>query len=127
MHIFNRCFFFLLILTYFPISSCRDNRSKERLDAVFEICNRKLFVEKYIVAGGGAYGGDMTSAYLTDSTNFRKYVLTYDNAKEGLAFECHNDDITVSRKLLNTATNKFEIVETFGYNILKLKDGKKFE
>src|SRR5688572_2842400 len=106
----NGFLFFFLFLFFF---GCRIDRSKDKFETIIPICNQHLFVEKYIVSGGGAYGGDMISAYLTDSTNFRVYLRTYDNAHEGIAFECYgSDSVSVSRQIKDTATNRFKIVST---------------
>lgn len=75
-HLIKVVFF---LFSFFFLFSCRNDRNREKLKTIIPICNQGLFVEKYEVWGGGAYGGDMISAYLTDSTNFRKYLRTYDN------------------------------------------------
>lgn len=116
--------FFLLFISF----GCKDDRSKDKLETIIPLCNQKLFVEKYIVSGGGAYGGDMISAYLTDSTNFRIYLRTYDNAHEGIAFECKgSDSVRVSKQITDTTTNRFKIVSTEVYSLSALRMKKVFE
>jgi hypothetical protein len=118
-------FFLFIVLVLF---SCNNDRSKDKLETIIPLCNQKLFVEKYIVSGGGAYGGDMTSAYLTDSTNFRIYLRTYDNAHEGIAFECKgSDSVCVSKQITDTTTNRFKIVSTEVYSLSELRKKKIFE
>lgn len=122
----NKGFFFLF--SFFFLLGCRNDKSKDKLKAIIPICNQRLFVEKYEVWGGGAYGGDMISAYLTDSINFRKYLRTYDNAHEGIAFECKGkDSVNVYKQILDTTTNKFKIVSTTVYNLIELREKKVFE
>lgn len=117
----------LLFFLFFSIG-CRNDQSKDKLKTIIPICNQRLFVEKYEVWGGGAYGGDMLSAYLTDSANFRKYLRTYDNAHEGIAFECKGkDSVIIYKQVLDTTTNKFKIVSTTIYNLLELRKEKVFE
>lgn len=116
------------LFSFFFLFSCKNDKNKDKLKTIIPICNQRLFVEKYEVWGGGAYGGDMISAYLTDSTNFRKYLRTYDNAHEGIAFECMGkDSILVYKQVLDTTTNKFKIVSTTVYNLLELKEKKAFD
>jgi len=116
------------IFSFFFLFSCRNDRNREKLKVIIPICNQGLFVEKYEVWGGGAYGGDMISAYLTDSTNFRKYLRTYDNAHEGIAFECKGEDsINVYKQVLDTTTNKFKIISTTVYSLSELRKKKVFD
>ena len=117
-------FFFLIFFSF----GCKNDRSKDKLETIIPLCNQKLFVEKYVVSGGGAYGGDMISAYLTDSANFRIYLRTYDNAHEGIAFECKgNDSVSVYKQITDTATNRFKIVSTIVYSLSELRKKKVFE
>jgi hypothetical protein len=112
----------------FILFSCRNDRRKDKIKAIIPICNRHLFVEKYEVWGGGAYDGDMISAYLTDSVNFRVYLLTYDNAHEGISFECKGEDsVSVYKQTLDTATNRFKIVSTTVYSLSELRKKKVFD
>jgi hypothetical protein len=112
----------------FILFSCRNDRRKDKIKAIIPICNRHLFVEKYEVWGGGAYDGDMISAYLTDSVNFRVYLRTYDNAHEGISFECKGEDsVSVYKQTLDTATNRFKIVSTTVYSLSELRKKKVFD
>lgn len=119
---------YYLLFSLLFLFSCRNDRSKDNLKAIIPICNHRLFVEKYEVWGGGAYDGDMISAYLTDSTDFRIYLRTYDNAHEGIAFECKGEDsICVYKQVLDTTINKFKIISTTIYSLSELRKKKVFE
>ena len=119
-------YFFLFF--YFFSFGCRNDRSKDKLKAIIHICNQHLFVEKYEVWGGGAYDGDMISVYLTDSTNFRIYLRTYDNAHESIGFECKGEDsVNVYNQVIDTATNKFKTVMSKVYSLSELRKKKIFE
>ena len=125
--ILNRCKYIFLFLLFFSFS-CRNNRSKSKIKAVIPLCNQRLFAEKYEVWGGGAYDGDMISAYLTDSTNFRIYLRTYDNAHEGIAFDCKGkDSVSIYFQVMDSATNKFKIASTTVYSLSELRKKKEFE
>jgi|GEM_PF-3103760 len=60
-------------------------------------CNCKLYLETYMVFGGGAWGGDVDSRYLTDSVTFRKYLGTFDEEDGLIITRCNGDNITVER------------------------------
>lgn len=83
-------------------------------------------VETYTIFGGGAYGSDKVSDYLTDSTNFRVYIGTYDNGDEGYSYECKGDSIKVY-KITGRRENKNKIVGTTVYNLSELREKKVFE
>ena len=38
--------------------------------------------------GSGAFGGDLLSEYMTDSTNFRVYIGPYDDAIGNYSYRC---------------------------------------
>ena len=119
---------YFFLFTFFVLCSCNNNRSKKKLKTTIPICSQRIFVEKYEISGGGAYDGDIVSAYLTDSNNFRIYLRTYDNAHESMRFECSGkDNIIVYYLVQDTATYKFETHDTSVYNIPFLKKKKIFE
>ena len=107
--------------------SCRNDRSKNRLETVIPICDKSLYVEKYVVWGGGAFGGDMISAYLTDSVHFRILLKTYDNAHEGIGFKCLGDTILILNQSFDTLSNRFKVTTMDRYSIEELKRKKVFE
>ena len=77
------------------VFSCRGDRSKDLYNFTTSVCDKNLFVEVFTISGGGAYGGDRVSDYLTDSTNFRIYIGTYDNAHRFFAYICKGDSLYV--------------------------------
>ena len=122
----NKGFFFLF--PFCLLFGCRNDKSKDKLKTIIPICNQRLFVEKYEVWGGGAHGGDMISTYLTDSANFRKYLRTYDNAHESIAFECNGkDSVSVYKQVLDITTNRFKTVSTTIYSLSELRNKKVFD
>lgn len=105
----------------FFLSACHDDRSKKNYNFTTAICDNRLFVEEYTVSGGGALGSDIVSNYLTDSTNFRIYIGTYDNGEEHYYYECRKDSIYIER----VSDKKSE--EPKAYDLSKLKNSKVFE
>lgn len=85
---------YLIVLLPFAQLSCR---SKANHSSTIGVCDKLLLVEKYLISGGGAYGGDRVSDYLTDSINFRMYVGTLDNAHENFNYECKGDSVYIER------------------------------
>jgi hypothetical protein len=63
----------LLIIIIIYLCSGNINYSKNELSGTRKIENG-LYLEIYRVYGGGVYGGDVRTVYLTDSTNFRRYI-----------------------------------------------------
>jgi hypothetical protein len=119
-------FFNVLLLSLLLLYSCRNDRSKDDHDRTSRVCDSSFFVETFTVFGGGAWGGDMVSQYLTDSTNFRIYIGTYDNAHEAYSYECQGDTITVYRTEADS-TGKRRITTTIFHSIADLRKSKKFE
>jgi hypothetical protein len=110
------------------VLGCKNEKDKSRIKAVIPICNQYLFVEKYLISGQGAFGGDLMSAYLTDSTNFRKYLFTYDNAHESISVDCKGEGSVLITKLIqDTTTLDFKIESTTIYRVSDLKKEKIFE
>jgi hypothetical protein len=62
-----------------------------------KVCNCKLYLETYMVFGGGVWGGDVDSRYLTDSISFRKYLGTFDEEEGMIITRCNGDKITVEQ------------------------------
>lgn len=116
-----RIFLFLLILIHF---SCRNDRSKKRHRATVAVCNNSLFIESYTIWRGGAFGGDIESDYLTDSTDFRIFIGTYNDANENIAYICNGDTIFVYNQKMDEGTNRFKIVNTRFFRSSQLKKEK---
>ncbi len=93
-----------VLLLFLFFGSCIENKKKEFLSS-FPLDTLNLTVETYKAYGGGVYGGDLDSYYLTDSVNFRKYI--------GLA----DDHEYYSFKITG---NKIEVVNS-KHNLLKSK------
>lgn len=110
----------------FFLFSCRNDRNKDTHSSTVMVCNKSLFVETYTIFGNGAYGGDRVSDYLTDSTNFRIYIGTYDNGDEGYSYECKGDSINVY-KITGRRENKNKIISTTVYSLSELRKKKVFD
>ena len=109
-------------------SGCTSNdRDKSGYHQSYRVCDGALFAESYTIVGGGAYGGDRVSAYLTDSVNFRIYLGTYITGNEGISIRCQGDSILVYRSKMSDQTHQREITKTWGYSDAELKKSKKFE
>jgi hypothetical protein len=88
---------YVLILFSFILLGCGNDKSKSNLSYKKNLCGDSVFVEQYIVSGGGAQGGDRVSDYVTDSINFRFYVGTFDNAHENITYECKDDSVYLEK------------------------------
>ena len=99
-----------------------------------------------MVFGGGAWGGNVDSRYLTDSISFRKYLGTFDEKDGMIITRCNGDKITVERlertelpapadtsRLKITAdtvghiSNGFKIKASAIYSLKHLKTDREFE
>ena len=54
-----------------------------------------VYIEYYLVFGGGALTSDLHSVYLTDSMKFRKFIGTYDDNQPIFSFKCKKDSIYI--------------------------------
>jgi hypothetical protein len=118
----------LALLFALNLSSCRSDRSKAELARKSKVCGGLLFAEDYVIAKGGAYGGDRESDYLTDSINFRIYVGTVDNKYEYYAYKCSGDSVIILHFKYGTAIGeKSKLLGMIKYNVVDLKKKKLFE
>src|SRR3954469_2842379 len=85
----------VIIITVFNGWTCKMDKSKMDYINTVPVCNNTLYVEGYRIISGGAYGGDRVSDYLTDSTNFRKYIATYINSNAFYSYICKQDSIYI--------------------------------
>ncbi|GAA3940109.1 hypothetical protein GO495_10100 [Chitinophaga oryziterrae] len=115
------CFFITVLL----LTACINKRDKSDFRSSFKSCNN-LTTELYRVYGGGALGGDLLTAYLTDSTNFRMYLGLFDDAKGGYFCECRGDTIVVE-EIMTTDNGYRKIVGTRRFSLKELKKQGKFE
>ena len=119
----KKTLFIFFIATF--IFSCRGDRSKAEHDDANALWDNRLVVEVYKISSGGAYGGDRVSEYLTDSTNFRKYIGTFDNAHGGYSYKCKGDSVYIYEVEQSASENK--ILSVRGYSIQRLKGKRIFE
>lgn len=118
---------YISILIIVLLMGCKSDRSKSHPDGTQPLCNGKLFYESYIIVGGGAWGGDRVSAYITDSVNFRKYLGTYDNANAAISVVCKGDSVFAYNRKRDDLSNKLKIVSITGYDLERLKSDKQFD
>ncbi|MFL9485563.1 hypothetical protein ACI6Q2_22470 [Chitinophagaceae bacterium LWZ2-11] len=97
---------------------------KKKYYGSFKTCNN-LYVEIYTITGGGAYGGDLMSHYITDSISFRKFIGLFDSAQEAYEYECKNDSLIVKKYSINGT--KSNVIEEKSLFIEDLKKQKKME
>ncbi|WP_437919038.1 hypothetical protein [Sphingobacterium sp. LRF_L2] len=109
----------ICLLPIFVFFNCTeiDKHDKSRLYAKYEICSN-LKVERYMVFGSGAFGGDLLSDYITDSTNFRKYVMTYDSSREKLNYKCEDKRIYIEAYNIEVTPRQLIKKDTFELNKL---------
>jgi len=111
----------------FILTSCRNNKSKKDHIVTIALNNKQVFVEKYRIYGGSAYDGGIVSVYLTDSSNFRKYIGTYDNSHQSYKYECNGDSVRIILRENEDTSNNYKIVSQTLYSISFLKDKKSFD
>ena len=112
-----------LVLVIIFIQSCRSDRSKSQLLWTTNICN-KMYVETYMIIGGGSGGGDRVSQYLTDSTNFRIYIGTYVQLDKHYWYQCISDSIRVNEV---DELNGDKIISTRTFFLPDLQKENRFE
>ena len=115
----------LLFLSLPVLFGCRSEKSKAELKDVRALCDNKLYVETYGIFSGGAYGGDKVSEYITDSSNFRKYIGTFDNAVNFYSYICKDDSLYIYFSESHSPNNK--ILSIKNQLISQLKKERKFE
>ena len=115
-----------LIVSLFSGCTLND-RDKSGYHETTRVCGGALLVDSYTIVGGGAYGGDRVSDYLTDSVNFRIYLGTYVTGNEAISVRCEGDSVHIYRSKMSYQTHQREITKTWGYNDAELKKSKKFE
>jgi len=118
----NKLFAFLIMIL---LLGCVDKKSKKEYRDTIAVCDN-LYVEVYRVFGSGAYGGDLLSDYLTDSTNFRIYIGTYDDYKENYSYKCKGKGIVVE-KINRENKDSVKVIETKSLDIDVLKKKHLFE
>jgi len=112
-------------------------RSKQYYKSTGTLCSYKtnncpcsLNTESYCVYAEGAWGTDLNSEYLTDSTSFRIYLGTYDKGGERINVTCKGDSITVEKisdKLIHPNFSRAIALEKKSYSLKALKRAHVFE
>ena len=113
-----------IILFLFSQISCTSDKSKNHLSSIIKVCDNTLFVEKYLIVGGGAFGGDRISDYLTDSTTFRLYVGSFIDSHEVFNYACKNDSIYIEKietKEEGIPYNTKSIIKVINKRVFSLK------
>ena len=117
----------VLVVLVFIFGCGYDKRSKKYHIRTTSFCDGKVYVEDYnVFSAGGAVGGNITSSYLADSTNFRMYVGSYDEVDGGYSYKCQGDSVIIY-EIIGQSINKNKIVSTRSYSLSALKTNKKFE
>ncbi len=95
---------------------------KQKLDhrMTLKICEPSLYIESFVVFGGGALGGDIKKDYLTDSINFRVYTGKFNDSVETLQYICENDSIKIYRFQYAGSI----VLDSTFYSIKSLKENK---
>jgi len=119
---------FAICLIAFLFSGCTlDDSDKSGYHETTRVCDGALLVDSYTIIGGGAYGGDRVSDYLTDSVNFRIYLGTYITGNEAISVECNGDSVHIYRSKMSDETQQWETTKTWGYSDAELRRSRKFE
>ncbi len=116
-----------LLIVLFLLKKCSiDDRSRENFRRDRSIGNH-LYVETYCVFGQGAFGTDLVSDWLTDKSNFRIYIGTYDEGRGGFRLECKDSTVYVRECLYDDNDHfiKESLVDV--YNIAGLKKLQNFK
>jgi hypothetical protein len=94
-------------------------------------CNCGLYAEGYLSFGMGAWGRDLYSVYLTDSSHFRVYIGDFDEENERFEYDCSADSVHVEKR-----TNKgyarddrstYKVLDKKSYSLKDLKRRNVFE
>ncbi len=103
--------------------NCTNYDKRNRLCPVetTALCNNTCYLETYnVFSEGGAIGGTVATEYLTDSTNFRKYIGSFDEADGGYSYKCKGDSIIVYEiSGRSTQSNRIESVRMYDLQALK--------
>ncbi|MFX1705666.1 hypothetical protein PV783_16990 [Chitinophaga sp. CC14] len=121
-------FLFLVFFCLSILIACRNDRSKADYEETvrLKLC-KDLYVEMYTVFGSGAFGGDIMGEYLTDSTNFRMFVGTFDNAHETFSYKCEGDSVLIYKRVTGADGSTWVVKSLRTFSLLDLKKKKKFE
>jgi hypothetical protein len=101
------------------MNSCNNKSEKGDYKRTIPICN-DLYIEVYRTFGSGAFGSDLVDDYLTDSTNFRLRIGSYDEYYGSIYYHCEKESITIEKRE-KSDTNVMHTTEIKIYNLRKLK------
>jgi hypothetical protein len=113
----SNCFFSILFICI--MNSCNNKSEKGDYKRTIPICN-DLYIEVYRTFGSGAFGSDLVDDYLTDSTNFRLRIGSYDEYYGSIYYHCEKESITIEKRE-KSDTNVMHTTEIKIYNLRKLK------
>jgi len=116
----NMINFFGLLLVY----SCR-RHDKSNHEFTTKITDG-IYLETYSIYRQGAWGTDIFTDYLTDSTSFRLFIDTYDTEDEAISFSVKEDTIILT-KYHFTKDREKDIVYKKIFPIEELKSINRFE
>lgn len=94
----------LLIILFFLLQACVNDRGKKRFKWTDVICNQ-LYVETYVISLKGTEGAERLSQYLTDSLSFRIHIGNIVQGRDYNSYECSGDTILISKKKLGQIQN----------------------
>ncbi|OSZ81940.1 hypothetical protein CAP35_01320 [Chitinophagaceae bacterium IBVUCB1] len=114
---------YVLVAILFVSGCSPDKHSKKKHVSTINIC-LGVFLESYSVYGSGAFGGDLYSYYLTDSSNFRIYIDTYDTYSEGISAGCSGDTVYVLKYVDKETKPKISYRKTYSKSELIKKNIK---
>lgn len=111
----------LLVIINSLILSCSNKYDRQDHRRTTELAHQ-LYVETYVVFGSGAFGTDIVSQYLTDSTSFREYVGTFDEGPEYYYYRVSGDTIYIEKYNSSEGKNSKKLLEK---KLLLISDLKK--
>jgi hypothetical protein len=129
--------FYITVICIIAIS-CINYRSKEGYKGTYIFPNyRHLYVERYRVFNGSVFVASTDSYYLTDSTNFRKFIGSCEDNEEGESYhyKYRNDTVFIEKTIeedtaqldeLNSKTVE-KMLESKCYSLNELRKAHKFD
>lgn len=117
----------VIILIFIVICLFRDgtNYSKDTPIGAAKITTG-LYREVYRIYGGGVYGGDVYTVYLTDSLSFRKYLGKMFDHEQIIAKSINQGQVTVIKIDLDKEPPS-NVIDSTVYSLSDLKKESKWE
>ena len=116
----------LISIQLLLLFGCVSSANKKEYKNTTKVCD-KLYVEAYTVFGSGAFGGDIIAEYLTDSSNFRILIGTFDNYKEAISYKCTNDSVLIERFNTVSVDTNWTVTDRKILSLEMLRKERKFE